>query len=99
MSDIRMHVPVIAPHYVQNGPAVSISFSVTFRTHDSDARAALYRMNRNLRKIGEARVAVGVQHRQRPALAHRLGDEAQHAVLLAAAMGRRQDASCETDRS
>jgi len=29
-----LHFPVTAPHYVQNGPEVSISFSITFRTPD-----------------------------------------------------------------
>jgi len=47
-----LHFPVIAPHWVQNGPAVSISFSITFRTADSESRAALYRLNSRLRQLG-----------------------------------------------
>jgi hypothetical protein len=38
----------------------------------------------------EARVTVGVQHRQRSTLTHRLSDEIQHAVLLATTMSRGQ---------
>lgn len=47
-----LHFPVIAPHWVKNGPAVSISFSITFRTSSSESRAALYRLNSRLRRFG-----------------------------------------------
>jgi hypothetical protein len=47
-----LHFPVIAPHWVRNGPAVSISFSITFRTANSESRAALYRLNNRLRRFG-----------------------------------------------
>jgi len=45
-----LHFPVIAPHWVKNGPMVSISFSITFRTESSDTLAALYRLNAQLRR-------------------------------------------------
>jgi hypothetical protein len=45
-----VHVPVAAPHWVKNGPRVSISFSITFRTADSDRREILYRINHRLRR-------------------------------------------------
>lgn len=47
-----VYVPVGSPHYVQNGPETSISFSITWRSrwsfHEADACA----MNHRLRKIG-----------------------------------------------
>lgn len=46
-----LHFPVVAPHYVQNGPEVSISFSITFQTEDSADRQSLHRLNRQLRKL------------------------------------------------
>lgn len=47
-----VHVPVKAPHWVQNGPAVSISFSITWRSRLSVAEADLHRMNAWLRRQG-----------------------------------------------
>ncbi len=57
-----LHFPVVAPHYVQNGPAVSISFSITFQTNPSRDRQSLYRFNRQLRQWGLRPAPVG----QRP---------------------------------
>jgi Cupin-like domain len=47
-----MHVPVMAPHWVQNGPEVSISFSVTWRSAFSFAEAEARGMNAILRRAG-----------------------------------------------
>lgn len=47
-----LHFPVVAPHWVKNGPAVSISFSITFQTDASRRRQSLHRFNRGLRKLG-----------------------------------------------
>lgn len=47
-----MHVPVMAPHWVQNGPDVSISFSVTWRSAFSFAEAEARGMNALLRRAG-----------------------------------------------
>jgi Cupin-like domain len=47
-----MHVPVMAPHWVQNGPDVSISFSVTWRSAFSFAEAEARGMNAILRRAG-----------------------------------------------
>lgn len=47
-----LHFPVTIPHWVQNGPEVSVSFSVTFRTNASDRREILYRINDRLRRLG-----------------------------------------------
>jgi len=47
-----LHFPVAVPHWVKNGPEVSISFSITFRSHSSERRELIYRANANLRKLG-----------------------------------------------
>lgn len=47
-----LHFPVAVPHWVKNGPEVSISFSITFRSRSSLARDDLYRANARLRKLG-----------------------------------------------
>ena len=47
-----LHFPVAVPHWVQNGPEVSISFSITFRSESSESRELVYRANANLRKLG-----------------------------------------------
>jgi hypothetical protein len=47
-----VYVPVTSPHWVRNGPEVSISFSITWRSkwsfHEADARA----FNKRLRRFG-----------------------------------------------
>ena len=47
-----IHVPVKAPHFVENGPAVSISLSVTWRSERSVAEGELHSFNALLRKRG-----------------------------------------------
>lgn len=47
-----LHFPVAVPHWVKNGPEVSISFSITFRSESSRARELVYRANARLRKLG-----------------------------------------------
>ena len=54
-----LHFPVAAPHWVQNGPEVSVSFSITFRTPDLDKRRALYSINHALRERGYSPTPVG----------------------------------------
>jgi hypothetical protein len=46
-----VHIPVNAPHWVQNGNNISISLNVNFQYRDS-MRANLYRLNFLLRKLG-----------------------------------------------
>src|SRR6202165_4714079 len=48
---VGVHIPVNAPHWVQNGDGISISLNVNFQYHDT-ARANLYRLNFLLRKMG-----------------------------------------------
>lgn len=77
-----VYVPVTSPHWVQNGPEVSISFSLTWRSkwslHEADARA----FNKRLRKLG---LSPAVPHRfpqnnVLKSIAHRALRKAEHAV-------------------
>lgn len=54
-----VHVPVTAPHWVKNGPEVSISFSITFQTRVSERRGIQYRVNHGLRARGWKPTPVG----------------------------------------
>ncbi|WP_375196278.1 cupin-like domain-containing protein [Sphingobium sp.] len=45
-----IHVPVKAPHFVENGPAVSVSLSVTWRSERSVAEGELHGFNAILRR-------------------------------------------------
>lgn len=47
-----LHFPVAVPHWVKNGPEVSVSFSITFRSPSSHGRELVYRANARLRKLG-----------------------------------------------
>lgn len=47
-----LHFPMTWPHWVRNGNEVSISFSVTFRSHQSERREIVYKVNNYLRKRG-----------------------------------------------
>lgn len=62
-------VPVKAPHFVENGPAVSVSLSVTWRSERSVAEGELHGLNAALRRRGLPLSKVGArpetQHVQR----------------------------------
>jgi len=58
-----LHFPVTAPHFVQNGPEVSLSFSITFRTPDLERRSVVYAVNGYLRRHGWQPSAFGVHPR------------------------------------
>ena len=47
-----VYVPVMAPHFVRNGPASSISLSITWRSTWSFAEADARAMNRLVRRVG-----------------------------------------------
>jgi len=47
-----VHFPVAVPHWIQNGPEVSVSFSITFRSQQSARRSRAYRANAKLRSLG-----------------------------------------------
>lgn len=55
-----IHVPTTMPHFVRNGPGVSISFSVTFRTPDLYVARAAHEFNDLLRRAGFSPGQVGV---------------------------------------
>ena len=56
-----LHFPVTAPHFVENGPSVSVSFSITFRTPDLEQRSIVHNINAYLRGRGWRPKPVG-QH-------------------------------------
>jgi hypothetical protein len=70
-----LHFPVAVPHWVKNGPEVSISFSITFRSAGSARRELLYRGNARLRKLGLS---------PRPPGESILRDTTKHAAFAAA---------------
>ena len=45
-----IHVPVKAPHFVENGACVSVSLSVTWRSERSVAESELHGLNALLRR-------------------------------------------------
>lgn len=56
-----IHVPVKAPHFVENGPAVSISLSITWRSERSVAEGELHSFNALLRRRGLPVGKIGVR--------------------------------------
>ena len=47
-----VYVPPNAPHWVENGPEVSVSLSITFRTPVTERGATVHVVNGHLRKLG-----------------------------------------------
>jgi hypothetical protein len=54
-----LFVPVMAPHYVRNGPEPSVSLSITWRSEWSFAEADARAFNKLLREIGISPSAPG----------------------------------------
>jgi hypothetical protein len=54
-----LHFPLIAPHWVKNLDQVSISFSITFRSRESERRATVHQFNARLRARGFKPTPVG----------------------------------------
>lgn len=54
-----VHVPFCAPHWVQNGPSVSVSFSITFNTRATMRAIHAHRTNGRLRRWGIDPAPVG----------------------------------------
>src|SRR3546814_8282663 len=52
-------VPLFDPHWVQNGPEVSVSFSITWHTDYSLRMVKLSYVNAGLRKLGMPQASVG----------------------------------------
>ncbi len=61
-----IHVPVKAPHFVENGPVVSISFSITWRSRRSIAEGELHSLNAMLRRRGLPQWRVGKRPEAQP---------------------------------
>ena len=47
-----VYVPPNAPHWVENGPAASVSLSITFRTPVTESAKTVHLVNRRLRRVG-----------------------------------------------
>jgi hypothetical protein len=47
-----LHIPTTHPHWIRSGDAVSVSFSVSFKTRASLQRGWVYNVNGRLRKLG-----------------------------------------------
>lgn len=47
-----LHLPYIVPHWVENGPEVSVSLSLTFRTEWSERKSIVHGVNARLRRRG-----------------------------------------------
>ena len=56
---LGVHHPWGAPHAVENGPEVSVSLSVTFRSVEMKRRMELHELNHRLRRFGLAPASVG----------------------------------------
>ena len=56
---VGLHFPVAAPHWVKNGPEVSISFSITFQSRTSEREGAIRQMNARLRRHGLSPTPLG----------------------------------------
>lgn len=54
-----VHVPVKAPHFVRNGPRVSVSFSITWRSARSVAEGELHSLNAKLRRRRLPTIRIG----------------------------------------
>lgn len=54
-----LHFPLVAPHWVKNLDNVSVSFSITFRSKESERRATLHELNSRLRARGKNPSPVG----------------------------------------
>jgi hypothetical protein len=53
------HVPLTTPHWVKNGPEVSISFSITFRTPYSERLRMIHSANAFMRRNGVTPSSIG----------------------------------------
>jgi hypothetical protein len=55
-----LHQPSLAPHWVKNGPSVSISVAIHFSNASLERRARIYQANGVLRRVGLAPTSPGV---------------------------------------
>jgi hypothetical protein len=54
-----VHIPFAAPHWVENGEEVSVSFSITYRTAESELKSIVHKANHGLRRRGLSPRAFG----------------------------------------
>ncbi|MDB5694625.1 MAG: transcriptional regulator [Sphingomonas bacterium] len=78
-----IYVPVKAPHWVRNGPAPSVSFSVTWRSEWSYREASAHGLNNIMRRAGLNPSAPERFPRQNhvKSLAYRAVDKARRAIV------------------
>ncbi len=76
-----LHFPVAAPHWVKNGPDVSVSFSITFRSRRSERDSGIRQMNMRLRAKGIKPCPIG-QSPLRDNVKHQLFRAARRVGLL-----------------
>jgi hypothetical protein len=76
-----VYVPSFMPHWVQNGPAASISLSITFRTRASLRAERVHRINARLRRMKISPVPAGESEAR---------DRAKESVWLALRGSQRQ---------
>ena len=79
---MAVYVPVKAPHWVRNGPEVSISFSITWRSEWSYREEYAHRMNALLRRAGmQPEMPKRYPHQNRlKSLGYRIIDKARRAA-------------------
>ncbi|GAC1631253.1 MAG: hypothetical protein NVS9B10_24490 [Nevskia sp.] len=71
-----VHIPVVAPHWVQNGDNVSVALSINYELKSVTERAKIYWLNHRLRKRGLTPTAPGAS-RWRDGLKRRSASGAQ----------------------
>ena len=89
-----MEKSVPTPHWVQNGPTRSVSFSITWRSDESDGEARLHRVNQRLRRVGWTPAAPGANPGADAAkvAAHRLAKNATATARRLLGRGRERSA-------
>jgi cupin superfamily protein len=77
-----LYVPVGKPHWVANGPTVSVSLSITWRSADGLRAEHVHAFNERLRRTGLSPRRPGESPRvdQGKALAHRVYEKARHVM-------------------
>lgn len=95
-----LHIPFVAPHWVKNGPEVSVSLSIIYRTDQTEQRRNAHIFNSRLRqKLGRVPTPVGqspLRARAKGAAAGRLRSPARVSARgkLRALLSRRPGAAC-----
>jgi hypothetical protein len=84
-----VHIPLHAPHWAQNGDAISVGLSLNFNLRSGARLASLYKANRLLRKAGLRPAPPGLSAwRDRVKLGAFAGASALRPILRGASLGR-----------